>query len=338
MKSRQSCPDNRSVTDQLFLSIWLIPQTRRERLRLFEKALRSFPFSQREQPQSAVLIQGISVTEPPLLERPLNGPLDVDALTEIFRDYEGPDIAYVVDSWWDLWQFDGDWQLQPTHVTLSCFGAEFDNGTERAPEEQEDLRIDFGVDSSFLPRTEVEGGARLIESNIKSLLRLVHELERILPIETRRLETESGENFADRLQRVLSGGGRFRLEERQRYAARAEVQTEGESVVRRACERKQRSIVNVIVAQETADVADQAVSPGSAKRRSVIGGPDGVRDAAEPVEASAHTDVLLEDAVRENPVYVVILGSQKITVARPGKTFARANGKNGPPYIVRDGD
>lgn len=204
MKSRQSCPDNRSVTDQLFLSIWLIPQTRRERLRLFEKALRSFPFSQREQPQSAVLIQGISVTEPPLLERPLNGPLDVDALTEIFRDYEGPDIAYVVDSWWDLWQFDGDWQLQPTHVTLSCFGAEFDNGTERAPEEQEDLRIDFGVDSSFLPRTEVEGGARLIESNIKSLLRLVHELERILPIETRRLETESGENFADRLQRVLA--------------------------------------------------------------------------------------------------------------------------------------
>jgi len=39
------------------------------------------------------------------------------------------------------------------------------------------------------------------------LLRLVHELESSLPISKRRLETESGENFADRLQQVLSSCG-----------------------------------------------------------------------------------------------------------------------------------
>jgi hypothetical protein len=195
------------VTDQLFLSIWLNRERRRDRVRLFEKALRSFPFSQREQPQSVVSIQAVSTAEPPLLERPLNGPLDIDAVVQIFRDYEGEDIAYVVEGWWDLWQFDMEWELRPARVVLSCFGPEFDNGTEKITAQQEDLRIDFGVDSNFLPRTDVAGSAKLIESNIKSLLRVVHELEQLLPVETRRLETESGENFADRLQHLLSAAG-----------------------------------------------------------------------------------------------------------------------------------
>lgn len=195
------------MTDQLFLAMWLTRQARRERVKYFEKALRLFPYSQREQPQSSVLIQAISTAEPPLLERQLNGPFDVDAAIETFYDYQGDDIAYIIEAWWDLWQFEKDWELRPARVVLSCFGTEFDNGTERNAGEQEDLRIDFGVDSNFLPRTEIAGSAKLTESNIKSLLRLVHELEQILPVETRKLETESGENFADRLQRLLSAAG-----------------------------------------------------------------------------------------------------------------------------------
>ena len=94
--------DNEGVTDQLFLSIWLGRHARRERVRHFEKALRLFPFSQREQPQSVVSIQAVSATEPPLLERPLNGPLDIDEVKEILLDYQGEDIAYVIETWWDL--------------------------------------------------------------------------------------------------------------------------------------------------------------------------------------------------------------------------------------------
>lgn len=195
------------MTDQLSLSIWLTRHARRERLRYFEKMLRSFPFSQRDQPQSVVSIQAVSATEPPLLERPINGPLDLDEITPTFRDYTGEDVAYVLGAWWDLWKYDTDWELRPSRVELSCFGPEFDSGTERLEADQEDLRIDFGVDSNFLPQTEIPGSARLIESNIKSLLRLVHELEETLPIESRRLETESGENFADRLSRLLSAAG-----------------------------------------------------------------------------------------------------------------------------------
>jgi hypothetical protein len=44
----------------------------------------------------------------------------------------------------------------------------------------------------------------MVQSNIKSLLRLVHELDDILPVEKRLLSTESAVNFAERLQQVLS--------------------------------------------------------------------------------------------------------------------------------------
>jgi hypothetical protein len=196
------------VTDQLFLSIWLDRGNQRNRLRLFEKLLRVFPFSQREQPQSVVSIHAIDTTEPPLLERPVNGPLDVSDVMVTFRDYSGGDVAYRVESWWDLWQFDGDWKLAPARIALSCFGPEFDNGTDRGPAEQEDFRIEFGVDFHYLPRPNVPGSMKLTESNIKSLLRLVHELDSVLPIDRRKLKTESGENFADRLQQVLSSSAR----------------------------------------------------------------------------------------------------------------------------------
>jgi hypothetical protein len=189
------------VTDQLYLALWLNRPNRPTRLRHFEQLLELFPFSQRDQPQSTISILAIDSTQPPLFEQAVNGPLDPDALAPIFRDYEADDIAYRVESWWDLWQLEkGDAKLGPARVALSCFGPEFDEGAERG---QEDLRVDFGVDTNFLPQPEFPGSARFIESNIKGLLRLVHEIESSLPVARRRLETESGENFADRLQQVL---------------------------------------------------------------------------------------------------------------------------------------
>lgn len=191
------------MTDQLSLSIWLHRHAQSNRLRQFQKLLRLFPFSQREQPQSTVSILAIDVTEPPLLEKAMNGPVDIADIDAILSDYKGDDIAYQVESWWDLWQFEDDWNLKPARVMLSCFGPAFDNGTARETGAQEDIRIDFGVDSNYLPGS-APGGARMVESNVKSLLRLVHELESALPVERRMLQTESGENFANRLQQVLS--------------------------------------------------------------------------------------------------------------------------------------
>lgn len=185
------------------MSIWLTPNGRSTRSRQFEKLLRSFPFSQREQPQTIVSILAVNMAEPALLERSINGPIDTADVLAVFPDYTGDDIAYEVDSWWDLWTFDGDWKLAPVPVLLSCFMPGFDNGTGEPPTQQEDLRIDFGIDSRFLPDTEIPGSSRMIESNIRSLLRLVHELDTVLPISKRLLQTESGDNFAERLQQVL---------------------------------------------------------------------------------------------------------------------------------------
>ena len=193
------------MTDQLSLSIWLERGSRANRLKHFETLLRLFPFSQRDQPQSTISIQAVAETEPPLLESPMNGTIDASEILEALAEYSGDDIAYSVESWWDLWQYDGDWKLGPARVELACFGPAFDNGTERSAGEQEDLRIDFGVDSHYLPAPELTGSARMTESNIKSMLRLVHELDSALPVAKRKLETESGENFADRLQQVLTG-------------------------------------------------------------------------------------------------------------------------------------
>ena len=192
--------------DQLSLSMWLPRGLRKNRLRQFEKVLRLFPFSQRNQPQSILTIQGLGSGEPPLFERSINGPIDPNEIVTALQDYTGEDVGYELESWWDLWQFSDDWELMPVRVALGCFGAEFDNGSGRVAGDQEDLRIDFGADVYFLPQPDIPGSARLVESNIRSLLRLVHELDSALTIEKRSLETESGENFAHRLQELLSSG------------------------------------------------------------------------------------------------------------------------------------
>ncbi|HEX3685746.1 MAG TPA: hypothetical protein VHU83_24660 [Bryobacteraceae bacterium] len=189
------------MTDQLFLSLWLHRHRRANRLKHFEELIRLFPFSQRPQPQSTISIHAVDSTQPPLLEQPVNGPLDPSEIMPTLLEFASGDIAYRIESWWDLWQFDsGEGKLAPGRVALSCFGPEFDDG---AASGQEDLRIDFGVDSNFLPNADLPGSATLIESNIRSLLRLVHEIDSVLPVGRRKLETESGENFAQRLEDVL---------------------------------------------------------------------------------------------------------------------------------------
>ena len=82
-------------------------------------------------------------------------------------------------------------------ITLSCFGKSFDN------EQEDQLRIEFGTDTQFLPAPHVEGGLRMGQSNLKSLLHLTSELEQALAVEKRSLWSESGENFAAVLKQAL---------------------------------------------------------------------------------------------------------------------------------------
>jgi hypothetical protein len=60
------------------------------------------------------------------------------------------------------------------------------------------------MDANFLPQPELPNHLRMAQSNIRSLLKLTHDLDDALGGE-RRLWSESGENFAEKLQRIIAG-------------------------------------------------------------------------------------------------------------------------------------
>jgi hypothetical protein len=119
----------------------------------------------------------------------------------VSKDFQNADACYRLETWWDLWQFHTDWELTPTRVALCCFGPEFER------EEGEHLTIEFGIDAHFLPQPDVPGSLTMVQSNIKSLLKLVHDLDDALPADTRRLWSESGENFSEKLHHALAAEG-----------------------------------------------------------------------------------------------------------------------------------
>jgi len=186
------------MADQLYLSYWINGFTEHNMLRFYEKALRLFPVSRLNPNASTLRITPIAVTEPALFEQafaPGFTPDEVIASSQAFRH---ADCAYQFDTSWDLWQHEQDWALQPSRVSLVCYGPEFEH------ELGENLLVDFGVDANFLPRTDVEGALTMAQSNIRSLLKFVHDVDDALGTPRRQLWTESGESFAERLQRVLS--------------------------------------------------------------------------------------------------------------------------------------
>jgi hypothetical protein len=212
------------MADQLFLSYWLRNYNDSTMLRNFEKLLRLFPFSLLGQQASTFKIMAVDANEPVVAEIPYPPPVPIDDVLAVAKDFQNADACYRLETWWDLWQYEGDWKLAPARVALCCFGPEFNQNpsgdltghdAQRSsviafPNPNEDaafgcaLEIEFGIDANFLPQPDIPDSPRMIESNIKSLLKLVHDLDDALPVETRRLWSESGENFAEKLHQALT--------------------------------------------------------------------------------------------------------------------------------------
>lgn len=187
------------MSDQLYLSYWIQGFDERSMLDHFRKMLGLFPFSRLRSGPSILNIYALEQQEPPLISEPFPAPLDVGQVIMAAREFTNPDSSYQVESSWELWQFEVDWQLSPAGVILCCFGPQFENTLG------DHLRIEFGAESRFLPEDEPAGAARMVESNVKSLLHLVHQLDDALKVEKRRLWTDSGDNFAERLGEALRG-------------------------------------------------------------------------------------------------------------------------------------
>jgi hypothetical protein len=196
------------MPDRLFLSCWLRPSAspnsfdREKLLRQFAKMLNTFPLSMLAARGPSVRIQAIERAEPPLIERDLPVTGDraetIDEVLAAAREFMQQDCMCEVDAAWDLWQFAGDWKLSASGVTLACFGPDFEN------EIGDQLRIELGLDTHFLPDPEILGSLRMGQSNLKSLLHLVHQLEGTLDLERRLLWSESGENPMDLISQALS--------------------------------------------------------------------------------------------------------------------------------------
>ena len=189
------------MADQLYLSYWLRGFGENHMLRHYEKLLRIFPFSRLARQASTFKVIAVGFDEPTLFETAFPPPVDVTKVVAAARDFVHADSCYRLETWWDLWQHEADWELMPVRVTLCCFGPEFEH------EDHGDLCIEFGIDTHFLPRPELAQSLRMVQSNIKSLLKLVHDLDDALPMETRKLWTESGDNFSEKLQQALAMAG-----------------------------------------------------------------------------------------------------------------------------------
>jgi hypothetical protein len=188
----------RAMADQLYLSYQLRNFSPQIMLRHYEKLLRMFPHSRLARQPSTFKVLAVNYHEPTVLEIPFSPPVPLDDVLAACKDFENPDACYRLETFWDLWQFHEEWKILPSRVALCCFGPDFEH------ESDDQLRIEFGIDAHFLPQPELPNSLRMIQSNITSLLKLVHDLDDALPVDTRRLWSESGEKFSDKLHQALS--------------------------------------------------------------------------------------------------------------------------------------
>lgn len=184
--------------DRLYLSCWLRNWNESNMLRHFQKLLGLFPFSRLSERGPEVRVYALEHSEPAQIEKDFAPGADARVMIETAREFMHDDCLCEIDTAWDLWQFEGDWQLAPASVLLSSFGPAFEN------EIGDHLRVDFGLESRFIPDPGVEGSARMAQSNLKSLVHFVHEIERALPLERRQLWSESGENPAESITKALA--------------------------------------------------------------------------------------------------------------------------------------
>jgi hypothetical protein len=188
------------MPDRLCLSLWLREFDERTMLGRFRDLLRIVPFSALRPGIAALRIYALDFAEPALSEQMFAGDVDADTVVDLAEEFPERDCAYLVEGWWDLWRYDGSWQLAPSPVVLTCFGPQFEN------EIGDHLRLELGAEERFLPLEGVPQSARRAHSNLQSIVRLAREIERALPIERQNLWSESGEDFAERLMELTDDG------------------------------------------------------------------------------------------------------------------------------------
>jgi hypothetical protein len=182
------------MADQVYLSLWLKSYHPLNMLTAYEKLIRSFPFSNLRPGVSFVRAYAISFSEPPLFEQSFSETVTAESLLELMKPFAAPDTCFEIDAWWDLFQLEHGWKLSPARCVLLCFGPDFERDMD------DHLRIEFGIDTHYLPLQDMPESLRPTQSNLRGLIRLAHELDETLKVDRRQLWLESGDSFAERLE------------------------------------------------------------------------------------------------------------------------------------------
>jgi hypothetical protein len=186
------------MSDRLYLTCRIRGASDLTLLRQFEKVLVLFPFSKLAKRGPVLRVYAHDHTEPPQLEREFELGATVDEILKAAGEVFQSDCRVEVETGWDLWTFQTEWKLQPATVTLAVDASRFEDP------DGDHLHIDFGLDSQFLPSESIEGSLARSQSNVKSLLHFVQDVEKALPLESRQLRSESGANFAAELAQTLA--------------------------------------------------------------------------------------------------------------------------------------
>lgn len=186
--------------DRVYLSAWLRGFTQHNMLVTLDKLLRLVPYS-RLRPEATLTIHAVSYAEPPVFERRFDVAPDPKEIVALCREFDNPDCAYQLATFWDLLLRDeatGDWKLLPAPVSLTIYAPLFES------ELGEQVVVDFGLDTAFLPEGDDRAGLMAAQSNIRSLLHLTNDIARHAVLEKKTLWSESGDNLAARLEDTLS--------------------------------------------------------------------------------------------------------------------------------------
>ncbi len=187
------------MPDRLYLTYTLSTHAAFSMAEHFATLVLQFPVSRLARAESALRVFPISFDQAPIFETPFLAPIDEDRLRSLVREYAQADHAFEFETFWDLWQHDGsDWHVAPARIRITGYGPEFE-GIEPG----EHLSIEFGLETQFLPDLADAASLRTAQSNIRSLLHLVSQIDTALPVHKRRLWSESGENFAEKLESKL---------------------------------------------------------------------------------------------------------------------------------------
>ncbi len=189
------------MPDQVCLSLWLRDFDESTMLEQFRELLSLFPFSQLRQGIAGLKVYAIEFTEPGVAEHLFARDPDPDSVAELAAEFAEPDCACLVEGFWELWRYDNGWQLLPSPVVLACFGPQFENDVG------DHVRLELGPEDRFLPDAEVPDSGRKAFSNLRSIARLAREIGKRLPVERQHLWSESGEDFAERLEEAADEVG-----------------------------------------------------------------------------------------------------------------------------------